>query len=179
MRASLFLVGAGLALGLCVPAVAADGTAPASAAEVLERLKSLEGVWVGEAVGEGAAAGEAHPTTHEFRTTAAGSVVMEVMAPGTDDEMINMYHLDGADLVVTHYCAGGNQPVMKLDLAELAKGHVEFDFAGGTNLDPTKDGHIHSGAFTTLERDRIESRWTSWYGGGEAGAMAFRLERRH
>ena len=29
--------------------------------------------------------------------------------------MINMYHMDGDDLVLTHYCAGGNQPTMKLN----------------------------------------------------------------
>lgn len=179
MKAKLSLVGAGWLLALAVPVAAANDSPPRSTTEVFERLKALEGVWAGEAVGQGASAGEAHATTHEFRTTAAGSVVMEIMASGTDDEMVNMYHLDGADLVVTHYCAAGNQPVMKLDLSKLAEGEVAFDFVGGSNLDPAKDGHIHAGAFTTLEADHLESRWTSWYGGREAGVMSFRLERQH
>lgn len=176
MRRSLFI---GCALFVLIAAAGAAGAAeaPASAAEVFAQLKTLDGVWTGSAAGEGAAAGEAHATTHEFRTTAAGTVVMEIMAPGTDDEMINMYHLDGEDLLVTHYCAGGNQPLMKLDRSKLAEGRVEFDFAGGTNLDPSRDGHIHSGAFTELGTDHIRSRWTSWYQGEEAGAMVFELER--
>ncbi len=49
--------------------------------------------------------------------------------------MINMYHLDGDDLVLTHYCAGGNQPHMKLDRASATSGKLQFDFIGGTNLD--------------------------------------------
>lgn len=176
MRRSV-AIGVAVLVATAAAGAAGAGEAPSSAAEVFERLKSLDGVWTGKAAGEGAAAGEAHPATHEFRTTAAGSVVMEVMAPGSEDEMINMYHLDGEDLVVTHYCAGGNQPMMKLDRSALAEGRVEFGFAGGMNLDPSKDGHIHAGAFTELGADRIESRWTSWYEGQEAGAMVFELER--
>ena len=52
---------------------------------------------------------------HEFKTSAAGTVVMETMNPGTGHEMINMYHVDGDDLLLTHYCAGNNQPRMRLN----------------------------------------------------------------
>jgi hypothetical protein len=145
---------------------------------VFEQLKALDGTWTGRAVGEGAAADAGHETTHEFRTTAAGSAVMEIMAPGSEHEMINMYHLDGEDLVVTHYCAGGNQPTMMLDRAGLAQGRVEFTFTGGANIDPATDAFIDSGAFTEMGEGRIVSRWTSRSAGEEAGVMVFELERR-
>ena len=48
-----------------------------------------------------------------YRVTAAGSAVMEVLFPGTDHEMVTVYHQDGDDLILTHYCAAGNQPRMK------------------------------------------------------------------
>ncbi len=35
------------------------------------------------------------------------------MYPGMEHEMTNMYTLDGNTLVMTHYCAGGNQPRMR------------------------------------------------------------------
>ena len=64
--------------------------------------------------------------------------------PGTDHEMVSVYHADGKDVVMTHYCAFGNQPKMKLDPASKDN-ELKFVFAGGTNLDPAKDTHM--GAF--------------------------------
>ena len=49
-----------------------------------------------------------------FHVTAANSVVIETMFPGSDHEMVNTYHIDGDNLVMTHYCAMGNQPHLKL-----------------------------------------------------------------
>ena len=99
-----------LAMGI-TPTLVAGGL---TAQEGFEQLKGLAGTWEGEPEGEGAEAEaetkEAGVVKHEIQVSAAGTVVMETMAPGTDHEMINMYHLDGEDLVLTHYCAGGNQP---------------------------------------------------------------------
>ena len=106
------------------------------ATQAFEQIKGLAGTWHGEPEAEGLAA-EAeveHPgeVVHEFRVSAAGTVVMEMMGPGTDYEMINMYHLDGDDLVLTHYCAGGNQPTMKLNREASSTGSA----AGVTPLPP-------------------------------------------
>lgn len=142
-----------------------------------QKLKALAGTWHGRAQG-GAEEGDAEPVevTHEFRVSAAGTVVMETMNPGSaDHEMINMYHLDGADLVVTHYCAGGNQPRMKL--VEADGGMMRFDFTGGTNLDPEHDGHIHAGKIVILDDDTIEAVWTGYYEGKEMGSRTFTLKR--
>ena len=50
-----------------------------------------------------------------IKVTAGGSVVHETLFPGQPHEMVSVYHRDGADLVMTHYCALGNQPRMKAD----------------------------------------------------------------
>src|SRR5215207_3355349 len=71
----------------------------------LEALKKLVGEWVSlDAKGQ--------PSTQVvsvFKVTAAGSAVHETIFPGTPYEMISIYHLDGKDLVLTHYCAAKNQ----------------------------------------------------------------------
>ncbi len=113
-----------------------------------------------------AEAGAAGEVTHEIVVSAAGTVVMETMQPGTDHEMINMYHLDGDELVLTHYCAGGNQPRMRLDRAVSSAERLVFEFAGGTNLDPAVDEHIHEAEVAITGKDRIDSRWSG------SGAMA-------
>lgn len=159
-------------------AVSAALFAGEDAAAVFEKLKGLEGSWHGEAAGTaGEALGEEHAAKHEFRVSAAGTVLMEIMGPGGADEMINMYHLDGEDLVLTHYCAGGNQPTMKLDRGRLAEGALYFDFSGGSNLDPMVDGHIHSAKIVLVDDEHIQSSWTAWRGGQEAGVMNFSLSR--
>ena len=115
--------------------------------------------------------------THVFEVSANGSVVMETMMPGTEHEMINMYHLDGDDLVMTHYCAGGNQPHMRLNAETSTPDALNFDFDGGTNLDPAKDGHIHAGQLIFKGKDQIDSVWVGYNEGKPAGTMTFHLSR--
>jgi len=88
-----------------------------------------------------------------------------------------MYHLDGDDLVLTHYCAGGNQPEMRLDQAKSTKSKLVFDFVGGTNLDPAVDGHIHSAQIEVVDDDHLESVWFSHAEGKPVGTMTFHLAR--
>ena len=149
----------------------AEETGPAAGA--FARIKTLAGTWTGEA--KPFETDETFPVTHEFRVSANASVVMETMSPGTEHEMINMYHLDGDDLVLTHYCAGGNQPTMKLVKAEGDT--LEFDFTGGTNLDPASDGHIHAGRLVFVDADTIRSDWIAFAGGKEMGTTTFSLKR--
>ena len=93
-----------------------------------------------------------------IRVTAGGNTVQETLFPGTEKEMVSMYHLDGSDLVLTHYCMEGNQPRMR---ARETRG-PRFDFAydGGTNIDPKRDRHMHSATFDLVGKDEIRSEWS-------------------
>jgi len=152
-----------------------------TAQQVFDQLKGLEGTWEGEPEGKGeeaeAEAEAAGMVTHEIQISAAGTVVMETMGPGTDHEMINMYHLDGDDLVLTHYCAGGNQPQMRLNKTASTADQLVFDFAGGTNLDPQVDNHIHSARIQMVDSDHMESVWKAYSAGEEVATMTFHLAR--
>ncbi|MCW5764682.1 MAG: hypothetical protein KIT68_01735 [Phycisphaeraceae bacterium] len=75
-------------------------------APALEPLKSLVGEW--EATGPDGK----RMTALVVKLTAAGSVVHETMFPGSEHEMVNVYHMDGEKVAMTHYCAIGNQPRM-------------------------------------------------------------------
>lgn len=175
------LLSAILICGLALMTVAPARAGGVSADAAFERLSSLAGTWKGDAEGEGeeaeAAASEVIEVVHQIEMSAAGTVVMETMGPGTPHEMINMYHVDGDDLVMTHYCAAGNQPRMRLNRESSTDDVLVFDFDGGTNLDPAVDQFIHSAEIRLLDGDRIESNWKSHAGGEEAGRMSFRLAR--
>jgi hypothetical protein len=53
-----------------------------------------------------------------------------------------------------------------------------FDFAGGTNLDPKKDVHIHSGKLIFVDDDHLESEWAVYQGEKQVGSNKFFLTRR-
>ena len=99
------------------------------------------------------------------------------MNPGTESEMINMYHLDGEDLVLTHYCAGGNQPRMRLELDQSTEELMVFNFVGGTNLDPETDHYIGSARIQIVDSDHVKSVWGAYSGREQVGTMTFHLER--
>lgn len=171
LNRKILCVLAALLLGASFGVRAETETETVDAAAAFEMLKGLAGSWVGTGPeGEGEA-------PHTYRVASAGTVVMETMFAGTDHEMINMYHMDGDDLVLTHYCAGGNQPHMKLDRASAGSGNLHFDFAGGTNLDPEKDEHIHAATIVFVDDDHVETHWVGYQGGEEAGTMKLALAR--
>jgi hypothetical protein len=159
-----------LVLALCVPAVgqaqAVDGKA------AFERLKTLAGAWHGRA-GHGEAG---QPATVTYRVASGGSVVEETLFPGTPHEMISMYHVVDGELVLTHYCAMANQPRMRLDRKASTPDRLVFAFDGGTNFDPAKDTHIHSGVIE-WKGDTLQSAWTVYAGGKEAGQNRFVVSR--
>ncbi|HEY7312672.1 MAG TPA: hypothetical protein VH643_25125 [Gemmataceae bacterium] len=149
---------------LAVAGHAADKAGSKSAAKNqqpnLEKLKALAGTWV-------VADKDGKPTDQVvsiIKVTAGGSAVQETLFPGQPQEMVSIYHQDGADLVMTHYCMLGNQPRMKAD-PKSPPNQIHFEFAGGTNLDPAKDKHMHEGTITFVDADHIEWCGVAWEGG--------------
>ncbi|HJZ55489.1 MAG TPA: hypothetical protein VKE74_11045 [Gemmataceae bacterium] len=136
------------------------GKASAASHPGLERLKKLAGTWV-EADKDG------KPTdkvVSVIKVTSGGSAVQETIFPGQPMEMVSVYHLDGPDLVMTHYCVLGNQPRMKAD-PKSPHNQIKWVFAGGTNLDPAKDMHMHEGTITFVDDDHIEWSGAAWKDG--------------
>ena len=152
---------------------AADAPAAFTAKAAFEKLKTLAGEWRGKA-----SHGDAPlDTTVVYRVVGAGSAVTETLFPGTPHEMLTVYHLDGDRLVLTHYCAAGNQPRMTLDLKASSPTLLVFEFSGGTNLDPAKDMHMHSGRIHLAGPDTLANEWDSHQGGKKVGAAKFTLQR--
>ena len=139
----------------------------------LERFKALAGEWVAAESGEMAHAGD---LVARYHVTAAGSVVVEEVFPGTPHEMVTVYHLDGKDLVLTHYCMNGNQPRMRAKSSDGTR--VVFEFDGGTNIDPRRDRHMHSATFEFVGQDELRSAWTEHIDGKPAGTHGMHLVRK-
>jgi hypothetical protein len=160
------LIACGLVLGLGLGLSAADhkhDAKPDAKNPLFEKLKSLAGTWV-------AVDKDGKPTEQVvsvYKVTAGGSAIQETIFPGSDHEMVTVYHLDGKDVVLTHYCMLGNQPKLKVDPTSTEK-LLKFAFVGGTNLDAAKDLHMHEGLLRIVSADAIESEWQAYQGGKPA-----------
>ncbi len=138
----------------CLALLAQDAPkAAAPAATAMGRLRSLEGEWIDV----DGAMGMKDKVAVTYHVTGAGTAVVETLFAGQPHEMTSVYHRDGNDLVLTHYCAAGNQPHMR---AKTFNGNVlALDFDGGTNLDPAKDAHIHSARIEFVSPDELYEEW--------------------
>lgn len=152
----------------------ARAAAPAgSGASALEKLKALAGDWeeVEPKQGQKGAVAES------YRVTGAGSAVVSTLAPGTPHEMVSVYHRDGNDLVMTHYCAAQNQP--RLRTKTVTGNVIAMDYDGGTNVDPAKDMHIHAVRIELLGPDEIRETWIGWKDGKpEEPPLVLHLKRK-
>jgi hypothetical protein len=120
----------------------------------LERLKALAGEWVSAEDGDMVKKGD---LVSRYAVTASGSAVVETLFPGSPHEMVTVYHADGSDLVLTHYCMEGNQPRMRARTP--AGSRLDFAWDGGTNIDPAHDRHMHSATVELVSADEIRSEW--------------------
>lgn len=163
-RLAAVTVLAALAIGLATAlgAVAAPAAPDISqAARTFQAFKDLAGRW--QATDDGG-----HAVTASYEVVARGSAVLErYQRPGEDGSpvtMITLYHLDGEDLMLTHYCMAGNQPRMRA--AELDESSVRFELLDATGLTSPGAGHMHRAVFRFQGEDRFTTEWT-WNEGGE------------
>lgn len=169
-----------LACSAGAAAIVMTAEPPAEAASrpqnLLEPLKALAGEWEMQDESGKTVVGAV------FRVTSAGSAVQETMFPGSPHEMVNLYHLDGpGTLVVTHYCAVGNQPRMTGG-APKTPGVYEF-----TIKDPMKDVSnlkspeaMYMGQYTLTikDADTLIEDWVHTDKGKPGGKTSFELKRR-
>lgn len=169
-RILTFVVATAVVASLGSSLLAEDEAKPFTPESGYEALTSMAGKWVN--------VDNPDPKQGvDFRVTAAGSAVWATLFPGSDMEMLSVFHLDGPDtLVHTHYCALQNQPMMKLvECDEPNK--MRFEFVSGTNMDVEKDLHTHHTTFRILDDGRVEVEVESWNNGKPADVSKFTLRR--
>lgn len=131
------------------------------AASAFEFLKTLAGDWQ-----RGSGDHEHGSSSREasFKVTAAGSSVVETLYAGQPTEMVSIFHMDGNQLLLTHYCALKNAPIMKFEKSDKP-GEIKFAFHGGTNFDPKVDTHVHQGVFRIKDKNTVESTFVAFANG--------------
>jgi len=134
------------------PASQPSAASAKMARERFELMKSLEGAWV-VPDGDGT-------SMLEYEVTANGSAILETVFPGQPSEMLSVYTLDSGRLVMTHYCAMGNQPYMLATDGDSAN-VIRFECQGAGNTASHADAHMHLGVFT-IGDGTLQTEWTMY-----------------
>jgi hypothetical protein len=154
----------GLAAVLMLGAGAPD--APASVGErMFDRLKTLTGDWEGTFEWSEGRTGSG-PLSVSYSLTGGGSALIESLIMGGVPTMTTVYHLDGPDLRMTHYCAARNQPRLKAVRFDETQGIAEFTLVDVTNVGPKNAGHVQAFLIQLLDADHLKLRFT--FAGGPA-----------
>jgi hypothetical protein len=150
-----------IAILAATPALAAS-----NAQKTFDQLKTLAGNWEGMAA-------NGQPVKVTFRVTANGSALMsEILG---DEDMITMFNMDGDRVLMTHYCAAGNQPRMVADASPDGKS-ISFEFLDATNLESPQAGHMHHVVFAMPDADHHTEEWT-FMQNGKTIKETFNLQR--
>jgi len=135
---------------LLVALAATAAPAQTDAQRAFNTIKDLPGTWEGKSA-------DGHAVRVDFKVTAGGSAVMsEILG---HEDMISMFHLDGPNrLLMTHYCAAGNQPRMQASVSPDGKA-ITFTFVDATNLAAPDAGHMQRMVLTILDDNHHTEEW--------------------
>ena len=148
------------------PEVLIKNTATGDAA--LARLKTLVGDWTGKTK-------EGQPVKVTYRAISNGTCVEETIHAADAMDMVSVYCPDRDGVMMTHYCAGNNQPRMRTrDSGD--GGRMVFTFVDATNLADPKAGHMKNLVMVFEGKDRLIQEWT-WSADGKDGTEIFQYQR--
>jgi hypothetical protein len=108
----------------------------------LEWIRNLTGDWEGTFEWSGARTGSGKMTA-TYSITGNGSAVIENLMIESKTVMTSVYHMDGKDLRMTHYCAANNQPRLKVVSIDRSERRIKFELVDITNLVTPESGHVH------------------------------------
>lgn len=156
---------------LAVALTASAAYAQTDAQKAFATLKTLPGTWEGTGM-EGRDSNMA--VRVDFKITGGGSAVMsEILG---HEDMVSMFHMDGDRLLMTHYCAVGNQPRMQASASPDGK-TLTFNFIDATNLSAPDAGHMQKMILTVLDNNHHTEEWVFVDHGKEHKAV-FDLRRK-
>jgi hypothetical protein len=132
----------------------AAAAAQSAGQKSFDAVKLLAGNWQGKTSMGGA-------VQVSYKSTAGGSAIMSEIRSemnGESEDMVTMFHMDGDRLLLTHYCAAGNQPRMQASISPDGK-TITFDFIDATNLATPDTGHMRRVVFTFTDGTHHSEEW--------------------
>jgi hypothetical protein len=150
---------------LTAPSISQSKAAPG-----FEKLSSLVGEWRGEDSRGG-------KLKVSYELIANGTSLIETLRPEKEPNMVTIYHLDGDNLMMTHYCSMNNQPRMRAAAATGDIKRLDFSLVDATNLSNSSDAHMSQLVLTFQDKDHLSHEWTMTHG-DQKMPVVFNLERK-
>jgi len=128
--------------------------AASDAQKSFDTIKALRGTWEGKT-------SQGKDVEVSFRPTANDSAVLSEIhggSHGPQQDMITMFHMDGPNFLMTHYCSIGNQPRMTATMSPDGK-TITFNFLDATNLSTPDAGHMQRVIFTMTDGNHHIEEW--------------------
>lgn len=151
----------------------------AEAKQAFTLLKTLAGRWQGPFLNPETG----KPVTMEasFHVTSRGNAIVHEMKgagdaddPAKYDHPVTMMYLDGANLILTHYCDAGNRPRMAARLSPDGK-QIDFDFVDVAG--PVSHGHMQHVTITLVDSTHHLEEWTWALPNGKTMGARMELHR--
>jgi hypothetical protein len=158
MKTQLCLIAAFVLASSALQGADVKAATGVDAAAAFARLKTLVGEWEGDNTGMG----KAHLS---YELIAAGTALVERETSEKMPAMVTVYHLDVSRLLLTLYCAAGNQPRMQATNFAPETGELEFQFLDATNLTTPDAGHMHNAHLRFVDKDHFEAEWQFYTNG--------------
>lgn len=149
---------------------AGNANKPVNDPPAFKKIKSLAGAWNGKTEG-----GKSVVVNYEI--VSGGSVVMETINYlDNRTVVITMYHMNGKNLMLTHYGASGNQPRMKAGSLGDAN-RISFSLMDVTNLSSPKDSYMKKLVLTFKDSGHFSQEWSLSIGGTQGSPQKIVYER--
>ena len=128
---------------------AASAMAQTDSQKAFAAIKNMPGTWEGNT--------SMGPVQVNFKVTSGGTAVMsEILGK---ENMISMFNMDGPNrLLLTHYCAMGNQPRMEASVSPDGKTFT-FTYVDATNLSALDAGHMQRMILTVIDDNHHTEEW--------------------
>ena len=126
----------------CAASMSALSAEQTDSSKALGHIKALIGNWSGTFQWTGGRhdSGSMNAT---YYVTGNGSAVVENLMNESTPVRTSVYHLDGPDLRMTHFCGAQNQPRLQAHRIDLDRGAIDFEFVDATNLRSPDAPHVH------------------------------------
>ncbi len=136
-----------------------------------ENLKKLTGNWEITVTENG----KKEIAKASYEVTSGGNAVLEKIMIGTPHEMVSVYHSDGKNVAMTHYCMLPNTPRMTLTKTEPGK--MYFEMKGKDGIKSKKEHHMHSVELIWNSENELTQNWTSMKDGKSEPTVTFAWKR--
>ena len=157
MKTNLFLIANLLLTSAAVRASDNPADKSMDAKAAFARLKGLVGEWQADT-----SRGKARLT---YELIAGGTSLVERESGENMPAMLTVYHMDGARLMLEHYCMAGNQPRMEARSFDSKTGELRFQFLDATNLAGKEAGHMRNATIRFVDGEHLSAAWEFYEGG--------------